>query len=513
MFDPEFFPTPEPVIRQMLQPYAGSDGKHEALQELNILDPSAGSGSILKHVLQYFTSYATVDAVEINPACHALLKEHERINLVHDDFLTFKPEVRYDLILMNPPFSNGDRHLLKAWEIMTRGDIVCLLNAETVRNPHTARRKQLAAIIKEHGTVEYIGQAFQEAERRTDVEVALVRLAVQKKEDPFSFWNDSYFARERFEFNVDENTLDNAPAVNDLVKAMVQQYGQVGEVFIEYMKAKRRLIYHATPVIEATPRGVPNLLEQAEGYEGDPERIYQKFMAGLTKQAWASIMLRTKLQDLMTESVRKDFDSMQEEQGSMAFTEENIRGLFELLFLNRHKILQRSVVESFDLMTRYYKENCVHVEGWKSNEAFKVSRKVVLPCSIERGFSRSFGIDYCRRASLVDIDRGIAMVDGKKLGQVKTIARALEERFAEMDGVPSGAIPDNTCTSTYFHIRFFKKGTIHLTWLDEGLWNRFNIAAAQGKNWLPMDYGRKPEANAQQDEQQHTHRAQQLLLN
>jgi hypothetical protein len=36
------------------------------------------------------------------------------VHIVHDDFLTYTPYKEYDVVIMNPPFSNGDRHLLKA---------------------------------------------------------------------------------------------------------------------------------------------------------------------------------------------------------------------------------------------------------------------------------------------------------------------------------------------------------------------------------------------------------------
>jgi hypothetical protein len=44
---------------------------------------------------------------------------------------------------------------------------------------------------------------------------------------------------------------------------------------------------------------------------------------------------------------------------------------------------------------------------------------------------------------------------------------------------------DNTAESTFFKMRYFKKGTLHLEFKDADLWERFNITAAKGKNWLP----------------------------
>ena len=36
-------------------------------------------------------------------------------------------------------------------------------------------------------------------------------------------------------------------------------------------------------------------------------------------------------------------------------------------------------------------------------------------------------------------------------------------------------------------MRSFKKGTLHMYFTDKGLWERFNLTAARGKNWLPDD--------------------------
>ena len=41
----------------------------------------------------------------------------EGVHVVHDDFLTYTPYKRYGAIVMNPPFSCGARHLLKAIEM------------------------------------------------------------------------------------------------------------------------------------------------------------------------------------------------------------------------------------------------------------------------------------------------------------------------------------------------------------------------------------------------------------
>ncbi len=75
---------------------------------------------------------------------------------------------------MNPPFADGAKHVLKAWEILFDGEIVAILNAETLKNPYSKERKLLFKLIEQYGEVEYLQQIFAgvDAERQTNVEIA-----------------------------------------------------------------------------------------------------------------------------------------------------------------------------------------------------------------------------------------------------------------------------------------------------------------------------------------------------
>lgn len=89
--------------------------------------------------------------------------------------------MKYDGIVMNPPFSNGDEHLLKALSIMENGRVVCLLNSETIANPCTKTRKLLVEKLESLGAeLEELGDCFKNAERKTGVNVVMVTADVSK---------------------------------------------------------------------------------------------------------------------------------------------------------------------------------------------------------------------------------------------------------------------------------------------------------------------------------------------
>ena len=174
-----FYPTPHNIIDKMI---CNLDFK----MIKTILEPSAGKGNIVEVIRDkekiYNTSYSRfefdIDCIEINRDLQSILKGKE-FRVVHDDFLTYNTMKEYDLIIMNPPFSNGCKHLLKALDMQKRngGAVICLLNAETLKNPCTNERIDLQRKLTDYNAnIEFIQNAFLDAERKTNVEIALIKV-------------------------------------------------------------------------------------------------------------------------------------------------------------------------------------------------------------------------------------------------------------------------------------------------------------------------------------------------
>ena len=94
------------------------------------------------------TAQKNVLTCEINQDLQKILKT--KSIFIADDFLNIKSEKisHIDLMVMKPPFSNADKHILPAYEIAPRGcKIIALCNAETILNTHTSNRKQLKVLL------------------------------------------------------------------------------------------------------------------------------------------------------------------------------------------------------------------------------------------------------------------------------------------------------------------------------------------------------------------------------
>jgi hypothetical protein len=463
----------------MLAPYRD---EHGHLFHRSILEPSAGHGAIADLInppdrARYSTD-VPLDCLEIDVNLKAVLEKNGH-RVIGYDFLGFQPRRMYDLVVMNPPFSVGDKHLLHAWEILEGGDIVCLLNEETLKNPCTKTRKLLARIIAEYGEVEYLGACFDDAERKTDVRVAMVRLH-KKSEDKYKdlFEAANLGRRKKEAFDGPQDLY--LPAKRDLVDAIVTQFEEALRIYREMIALGARL--------NATLGGVRG--GGIGSYVGRDEKYileniftdnyaagFNKFADNLSRDAWRYVIRLAGLDQLMTRGVRTEFENQMDDARALAFDKQNIYALLDGLRHNILKLQRDALVEVFDHLTKYHNENRVHVEGWKTNDQFKVRRKFILPYVVE--FDGRFRSRFAYNDLIRDIDRVMCNMEGRKIENVQTIERALDMSFRNHPG---------WAESEFFEIKYFKKGTGHFTFRDADLWERFCIEAAKGKAWLPSNY-------------------------
>ena len=174
-----FYPTPIDLANRMM-----NGVKWDYVS--SILEPSAGKGDLAVVINQRYRAHrsgwrsdlisADIDCIEVDPNLRAILKD-KGFRVVHDDFLTYTTCKKYSLIVMNPPFESGVKHILRAMQLLQDGgQLIALCNAETLQNPYTNERNLLLQKLTENNAeIEYIQDAFANAERKTNVVTALIR--------------------------------------------------------------------------------------------------------------------------------------------------------------------------------------------------------------------------------------------------------------------------------------------------------------------------------------------------
>lgn len=497
MFDSEFYPTPKSLVCDMLAPYRKlSKFGYKVPSDWTVLEPSAGKGDIADYICDYNPdSYgrkkndARIKCIEKNFDLQQILRG-KNYPVIGDDFLEYQKDQHFDLITMNPPFSNGDEHLIHAWEIVGHGGhVVCLLNAETIRNPYTKRRKDLLALIDEHGRYEFVSQAFANAQRKTNVETVIVWLDKPKLEnDPLKFEFTPADDKEE-EADLSMSTGGTGLAHVDHLGTIISQYENTKKAFINFIKSMEELSFYGSSLAEkyrtesrhdSVREYIHRMALDAFMNGGSNNTKCNEFRDRLNASAWETVLGSLNLDGIMTTSVKEAFDKNLEAAGHMPLTKRNVQGVVSAIIGSAGETMKQCVVEVFDLFTRYYSDNRIpNQEGWKTNKSWYCNKKVILPHWVELKWSNGMQISYSRSKNYKDIDKACCWLMGKKYDEILTIEKAMTE---DMEGARLGK-----GESEFFTFRYYIKGTVHLTFKDQTLLDRFNITASENKNWIGND--------------------------
>lgn len=476
----DFYPTPRKLIEKML---SGIDFSMIS----TVLEPSAGKGDICDYLKD---RRVEIDCIEIEPDLQAALigKGHR---LVFGDFLKFETNKRYDLILANFPFSDGDKHLQHAIEILEKsgGALVCLVNAETIRNPYTNLRKSIVNLLEKYeASIEYLQGEFTEAERKTDVEVALIRLFVEDKA-PKTIILDSLRKESTIEVEELETTavIDNSP-----IKQLITLFdfeSKVGlrlinEWFVlkPYLKESlKKEEYERDSIIKLEIRGA---------YSTKTSYI-NSYLREARYKYWKLLLSNQEFRNKYTSNLLNEIERKLEELRDYDFNEFNIEKLTEEMNRKINSGIDNTILSLFDEFSskHWYSDemgkNIHYFNGWKTNKAHRINKKVILPIN---GFSSySYTKDALDTYKVKEKMSDMVKVFNYLAGDVSDIPRLVGSNIEHANTTENF----RDVHMHYFKATFYKKGTCHITFLDQKLLDKFNIYGSQRKGWLPPSYGKK----------------------
>ena len=500
----EFYPTPIHIVSKML------DGIDFKLVN-SVLEPSAGKGDICDRIndkLKYSRSgysysdrekfIGDIDCIEINSNLQHILKG-KGYRVVHDDFLTYETFKRYSLIVMNPPFSDGDKHLLKAIEMQEKGgQIVCLLNAETIKNTSTNSRKELFQKLQDYNAdIQFIQDGFIDSEHRTGVEIALIKINIPKAEQKSYIFEQLKNEEQYKEHNKEQRYYQLVH--NDLIESITEQYKleiKAGIKLIEEYEAMSPLILTSFKEQDLYTKPILKLDFPDTGRYNDGlsinefiKRVRCKYWNALFSNPQFTGLLTTNLQELYSNRVTElvDFDfslyniyTIKQEMNNnmVGGVEETILNLFEELS-NKHSW--------YDEMSK----NIHYYNGWKTNKCYIINSKVIIPLSCYSAYSHNLDYDSAIVRKLYDMEKVFNYLDSgltEEIDLLKTLQNA------EKNGQTS------KISLKYFNVTFYKKGTCHIAFTNLDLLKKFNIFGSQHKGWLPPCYGKAQYNNMSNEE-------------
>lgn len=467
----QFYPTPKSLAQKAWD-------KFENKNFSRVLEPSAGTCDLLNvrpHRNDNWHRYK-IDCCEIDITKHALIKE-EGFTVVGIDFLQMSSAAQYSHIIANPPFAQGAQHLLKAWDLLFDGEIVFILNAETIKNPYSKERQMLMRIINQHGSVEFIEEAFMDPDtkRKTNVEVALVHLIKKANYDEEivgSIMDDL-----KRDTMTASGLADDYRDMNDLalpgsfIENAVLAFNAAVRAMRNSVQSEARAQHYAGLLGRTMGERNGTSVEQESESTLDFVRTqlgerYDK----LKDKAWSNILRSTQVLSKLSSAAQRRIEAEFENIKHLEFSVSNIQGFLLGLVENQGQIQLGMALDVFDLFTRYHTDNTVYYRGWVSNNKHRTTgirlkaSRIILP-----GHKQWYGhsISWESMQTLRDIDKVFAMLDGKHESEYG-LADLFDQEFDQMK-------TSKRMTTDYFDVRYYKGiGTIHFYPRDVKLIDRLN---------------------------------------
>lgn len=478
----DFYPTPKDLFYQLINGKRLFDGK--------ILEPSAGKGDIIDYIKQ-INRNADIDAIESDTRLSDILLS-KNIDVVWDDFLTFETYKEYDFIVMNPPFSNGVDHALKAIELAEEQVGHCviymILNKQTIDNAYSNKRKELLQKLEEHNAdIRYVKGGFVDAERKTDVEVALITVSVLAANN-----GKSIYDKINFNFTSSEvNELETALSVNVKDNELQEKLNDIERLVLEYETACRltKETYQALKdkssffsyIGQVNKRDGEVITPFSYVIQNDySAKDVNKELDRLRRAYWQLILDTDDFKKMLTNEAKDKLNRQLEASNEMEINLTNIKMLLMALGANQRDILIDSVVSMFEKVTRYhmnqYSSNIHYYNGWKTNNAYKINKKIIIPISYkfdEWDFADTYEqIDFNVKNYIDDIVKAFKLIDSSVSDEFKKISRREFE-------------------NELLRFRMFNNGNIHIWFKDLHLLDKLNYLCGSHFNWIPSEEEQK----------------------
>jgi hypothetical protein len=348
---------------------------------------------------------------------------------------------------------------------------------------------------KYNAEVEFIDNAFVNSERSTGVTVALVTIHIEKQ--PYDSTIINELKKEEIH-NVKEYESTHL-IESDFIKGIVSQY--------EYeVKAGLKLINEYNSLRPLMLRSFDSdspVLKLELDYKDDSSTIENAYIKQIRSKYWKALFNNDQFMGLFTSNLKQKYNEMVEELKDYDFSFYNIYTLRIQLSKEMVQGVEDTILNLFEELSHkhhYYDESSKNVHlwnGWKSNSAYKINKRVVIPLNgyydMQYTWGRYEPSHYRCYDKLRDIERTFSYLDN---GTTNDIDLKEVLKHAEETG------KTKKIETRYFFLTFYKKGTCHLEFKSMDLLHKFNLTAAKSKMWLPPSYGKQKYTDMSNEEKE-----------
>ena len=440
MFDKEFYPTPSKVL----------DAMEINCNGLVCLEPSAGKGNIIDYLYQHGASKvkSCEKNIDLAKICQAksLFIAYDFFQLKSTDILDV------ELIVMNPPFSNAEDHILHAWNIAPSGStIIALLNSNTIEYARGSSARELKSLVRDFGDKTSLRNCFSDAERKTDVEVTCIKLFKPITNSDINF--DGFFIEEDEEVGGEIGLMK----FNE-VRMVVQRYIATCKAFAnvqeEIKKANEMASFFKMNI-------------EVKYNDSKYDTTIAHFCTQLQIQSWNYIIQKMDIGKHLTSKGREKINSFFAKNSKYPFTMKNIFAMLDVVIQTKQQQFNESLVTIVDDLTRHTHENRYGIEGWKTNEGHLLNHKMIF--NNFGGWSSNLEIQRENIDKVMDLTKIICQLTGKPF----------------KDYCQTGKVKSGVWYETYlFEYKLYKKGSMHMKFKNLSDWEALNKAYGKIKGMV-----------------------------
>lgn len=465
MFNQDFYPSPVEIIDQMVYGY---DFKNKV-----VLEPSAGKGDIVDYLK--LNGVKEVISCENNVDLQKILSTKSK--LICHDFLELTADKisHIDAIIGNPPFSNQTKHILHAFEIAPDGcEIIMLCNHDAYKNDYSGTKRQLQYIVRNHGSIENLGDCFNDAERKTGIDIGCIRLhkpGVVKGNEFEGFFMDEEVELEAngiMPYNFVRDLVNRYIAAVRLFDKQMELGVQMNDLLSSFFSSKLSFSCKS----------------------GEAPVLRNDFKKDLQKSAWTWVFQKMKMEKYTTQGLKSDINKFVEKQQEIPFTMKNIYKMIEIVIGTTSSRMDRAIIEVFDKLTEHYYDNRYNVEGWKTNSHYLIGEKFILPWMVEVKYGGGMGLKSSNNCELIeDMIKALCFITGKNYDRIPSLWDFFHAISDETKDLPSYQQKSKIYEFgkwydyEFFEIKGYKKNTMHFKFKNHDTWAMFNQHVSRIKGY------------------------------
>ena len=360
-----------------------------------------------------------------------------------------------------------------------------------MKEPHNIKGKELLNKLKElNADIEYIAKLLLTDGRIIDIDRTIVYINIPEKYTESILLANLKNNKEYMTYSTyaqDDSLLEKNPI--EYFPVLYNNEILLGINLIREFKSLKKYILLDKNTSEYNLSNNINLMLH------DSELTINNYIEAVRYKYWKIIFDSKMFQEIFTTNLRCEYKSRLYDFKKYDITSYNIISLRCEIFYKLKQDIENDILEIFDEFSRKYNysdfsKNIHYYNGWKTNEAYKINNKIILPYS---------AWDYLNRykpnilkGKFLDIEKIFSILNGNVLGVYET------EKILKWAGNMN--ITKNI-QFKFFKVTFYKKGTCHITFTDKKFLDKLNIYGSQKKGWLPPVFGKKSYNNMTKEEQ------------